>query len=239
MEKAVYIQELKKPNLPTTKMNCDDCIDTKLTTYPMIQDAFSKTSFNVVLGGMGMGKTSLIVSLIRGVFKKCFHSIYVIMPPNSRASLENDIFSKLPEDQVYDDLTENVLNDIYEKAKNDSSEGYYTLLIIDDFQNMFKQTNIEKLLQKLILKMRHIRTTTFLLQQNVKSLPRNLRMLVSNYITFDLGKSQMMDLFEESIQLDKNKFQEVMDLGFKQKYDWLLINLRNKNIYSKFDRIIY
>jgi hypothetical protein len=239
MDKAVYIEELKKPNLPPTKMNCDDCIDTKLSMYPMIEDAFSKTSFNVVLGGMGMGKTSLLVSLLRGVFKKCFHSIYVIMPPNSRASLENDIFSKLPQDQVYDDLNENVLNDIYEKAKNDSSEGYYTLLIIDDFQNMFKQSNIEKLLQKLILKMRHIRTTTFLLQQNVKSLPRNLRMLVSNYITFDLGKSQMMDLFEESIQLDKNKFQEVMNLGFKQKYDWLLINLRNKNIYAKFDKIIY
>jgi hypothetical protein len=104
---------------------------------------------------------------------------------------------------------------------------------------MFKQSNIEKLLQKIILKMRHIRTTTFLLQQNVKSLPRNLRLLVSNYITFDLGKSQMMDLFDESIQLDKNKFQEIMDLGFKHKYDWLLINLRNKNIYSKFDKIIY
>jgi hypothetical protein len=239
MNKAVYIEELKKPNLPPTKMNCDDCIDPKLNIYPMIQDSFSKTSFNVCLGSMGSGKTSLIVSLIKGIFKKCFHSIYVIMPPNSRASLENDIFSKLPQEQVYDDLNENVLNDIYEKAKNDSSEGYYTLLIIDDFQNMFKQTNIEKILQKLILKMRHIRTTTFLLQQNVKSLPRNLRMLVSNYITFDLGKSQMMDLFDESIQLDKNKFQQIMDLGFKQKYDWLLINLRNKNIYAKFDKIIY
>jgi hypothetical protein len=239
MNKAVYIEELKKPNLPPTKMNCDDCIDAKLTTYPMIQDAFSKTSFNVCLGSMGSGKTSLIVSLLRGVFKKCFHSIYVIMPPNSRASLDNDIFSKLPEDQVYDDLTESVLNDIYEKVKEDSSQGYYSLLIIDDFQNMFKQSNIEKLLQKIILKMRHIRTTTFLLQQNVKSLPRNLRLLVSNYITFDLGKSQMMDLFDESIQLDKNKFQEIMDLGFKHKYDWLLINLRNKNIYSKFDKIIY
>ena len=55
MDKAVYIEELKKPNLPPTKMNCDDCIDVKLNTYPMIQDAFSKTSFNVVLGGMGMG----------------------------------------------------------------------------------------------------------------------------------------------------------------------------------------
>jgi DNA replication protein DnaC len=75
----------------------------------MIQDAFSKTSFNVCLGSMGSGKTSLIVSLLRGVFKKCFNTIYVIMPPNSRASLENDIFSKLPQEQVYDDLNENVL----------------------------------------------------------------------------------------------------------------------------------
>lgn len=239
MEKAVYIEELKKPNLPPTKMNCDSCIDVKLNTYPMVQDAFSKTSFNVVTGSMGSGKTSLIVSLLRGIFKKCFHSIYVVMPPNSRASLENDIFSKLPEDQVYNDLNEEVLNTIYERAKEDSSEGYYSLLIIDDFQNMFKKSDIEKALQKIILKMRHLRLTTFLLQQNIKSLPRNLRLLVSNYITFDLGKSQMMDLFEESINLDKNKFQEIMDLGFKQKHDWLLINLRNKNIYSKFDRIIY
>jgi len=239
MNKAVYIEELKKPNLPPTKMNCDDCIDPKLNTYPMIQDAFSKTSFNVVTGTMGSGKSSLIVSLLRSVFKKCFHSIYVIMPPNSRASLQNDIFSKLPNDQVYDDLNENVLNDIYNKLKDNSSEGYFSLLIIDDFQDMFKQKSIEKLLQKIILKMRHIRTTTFLLQQNVKSLPRNLRLLVSNYITFDLGKSQMMDLFEESIQLDKNKFQEVMDLGFKQKHDWLLINLRSKNMYAKFDKIVY
>ena len=218
-------------------MNCDDCIDNKLNMYPMIQDAFSKTSFNVVLGSMGSGKTSLLISLLRGVFKKCFHSIYVIMPPNSRASLNNDIFSKLPQEQVYDDLNENILNDIYDKLKENSNDGYYSLLIIDDFQNMFKQ--YEKQLQKIILKMRHIRTTIFLLQQNVKSLPRNLRLIVSNYITFDLGKSQMMDLFDESIQLDKNKFQEIMDLGFQQKYDWLLINLRNKNIYAKFDRIIY
>ena len=237
MEKAVYIQELKKPTLPPTKMNCDDCIDNKLNMYPMIQDAFSKTSFNVVLGSMGSGKTSLLISLLRGVFKKCFHSIYVIMPPNSRASLNNDIFSKLPSDQVYDDLNENILNDIYDKLKENSNDGYYSLLIIDDFQNMFKQ--YEKQLQKIILKMRHIRTTIFLLQQNVKSLPRNLRLIVSNYITFDLGKSQMMDLFDESIQLDKNKFQQIMDLGFQQKYDWLLINLSNKNIYAKFDRIIY
>jgi energy-coupling factor transporter ATP-binding protein EcfA2 len=220
-------------------MNCDHVIDDKLTKYPMIEDAFSKTSFNVILGSMGSGKTSLIVSLLRSIFKKCFHTIYVIMPPNSRASLENDIFSKLPDDQVFDDLHEEVLHTIYERAKEDAKEGFFSLLLIDDYQDRFKNHAIEKQLQKLILKMRHLKLSTFLLQQNVKSLPRNLRMLVSNYISFDLGKSQMMDLFEESIQLEKNKFQEVMDLAFQKRHDWMLINLRNKNIYAKFDRIVY
>jgi Cdc6-like AAA superfamily ATPase len=221
MENQPYIKLLEKPNLPITKMNCDCVIDEKLTKYPMIEDAFSKTSFNVVLGSMGSGKTSLIVSLLKSVFKKCFNTIFVIMPSNSRASLENDIFSQLPNDQVFDDINEEVLNNIYERTKEDSKEGYFSLLIIDDFQNMFKNHSIEKQLQKLILKMRHLKLSTFLLQQNIKSLPRNLRLLVSNYITFDLGKSQMMDLFDESIQLDKNKFNQIMDLGFKEKYDWL------------------
>ena len=235
---SIYLEELKAPNLQRTKMNCDGCIDPKLEEYPMIKDAFSHTNFTVVLGKMGQGKTSLVVSLVKSVFKKCFHSIYLIMPLTSRLSLENDIFGKiLPASQIYDDLTEDILHEIYLKTEDDSREGYYSLLIIDDFQNQLKDKRIELLLQKLVLKMRHLRTTTFLLQQNVKSLPRNLRVLVSNYIAFDLGKSQMEDLFQESIQLPRSKFQEVMDLCFKQKFDWILINLRNHVMYSKFDMI--
>jgi hypothetical protein len=48
----------------------------------------------------------------------------------------------------------------------------------------------------------------------------------------------MLKLFDEVIQMDKDLFNEIMDLAFVDKYDWLVINLRNKNMYSKFDRII-
>jgi len=124
-------------------------------------------------------------------------------------------------------------------VKNPVLKKKTTLLIIDDFQSQLKDKDIVKTLQKIITKMRHLRTTIILLNQNFQALPKQLRELTSNVITYNLGKSQMLKLFDEVIQMDKDKFNEIMDLAFVDKYDWLVINLRNKNMYSKFDRIIY
>ena len=44
----MHIEELDKPDLKKVKMNCDDIIDNRLTKYPMVDDLWSKTSFNVV-----------------------------------------------------------------------------------------------------------------------------------------------------------------------------------------------
>ena len=60
----VYIEELDKPELKKTKMVCDCVIDDKLTTYPMVNDCWATTSFNILTGRMGSGKTSLLVSLM-------------------------------------------------------------------------------------------------------------------------------------------------------------------------------
>ena len=59
------IEELNKPKLQKVKMNCDDVIDMKLTKYPMVDDLWSRSSFNTIVGKMGQGKTSLITNLIK------------------------------------------------------------------------------------------------------------------------------------------------------------------------------
>lgn len=236
----VYVLELDKPELKKTKMMCDCVIDNSLTDYPMVNDCWANTSFNLLLGKMGSGKSSLFVSLLRGIFKKCFHHIYVVMPEISRNSLKNNIFDKyLPKDQIYNYLDADVLQDIYEKCLENSANGEFSMIFIDDFQQLFKNPDVEKVLQKIIIKMRHIRTSIWLLQQTFQALPKSLRELTSNIITYNLGKSQMLKLFDEVVQLEKQKFNEIMDLAFQDKYDWLVINLRNKNMYSKFDKIIY
>lgn len=236
----VSLKILDKPDLGHTTMNCDGVINSKLTKYPMIEEAFSTSSFNIVCGRMGQGKTSLITSLVKKVFRKCFETIYVFIPSNSRESIENDIYGKnLPPDQLFDTLTEDNLTDVYERLQENSKEKYHSLLIIDDFNASLKEPKVIKILQKIITKMRHLRTTIFLLQQNFQALVKPLRELTSNLITFNLGKSQLEKIFVEVAQIDKDKYQQIIDLCFTDPHDWILINLhKSRKIYCMGDQII-
>ena len=236
----VKIKILDKPELGHIQMNCDDVINEKLTKYPMIQEAFSTSSFNVICGRMGSGKTSLLTSLVKKVFKKCFETIYVFMPSNSRASIENDIYGKhLPPEQLFESLTLENITQVYEELQEHSKEKYNSLLIIDDFQVALKDPDILKVLQKIITKMRHLRVSIFLLQQNFQALAKPLRELASNLIIFNLGKSQLEKVFEEVIQLHKEKYQQIIDISFKDPHDWILINLhKSRNIYRMFDQLL-
>jgi hypothetical protein len=235
------IEILEKPNLKKVKMNVDDVIDDKLLKYPMIADLFSKTSFNIVCGKMGQGKTSLVTNLVKTVFKRCFEHILLFMPAGSRRSIENDIFGKnLPTEDIYDTLSEENLDEAIEKIEENTENAENTLIIIDDFQSALKMPEIQARLQKIVTRMRHMRTTIFILQQNYQKLPKFLRELVTNVITFNIGKSQLNKLFDETVQIDANKFQALVDLAFVNKNDWIAINVNgNRNIYRGFDRIVF
>ena len=132
-----------------------------------------------------------------------------------------------------------LLSQVYEEIQEHSREKYNSLIIIDDFQVALKDPQILKVLQKIITKMRHLRTTIFLLQQNFQALAKPLRELASNLIIFNLGKSQLEKIFDEVIQLDKDKYQQIIDISFKDPHDWILINLhKSRNIYKMFDQIL-
>jgi DNA replication protein DnaC len=207
----------------------------------MTADLFSRTSFNVILGKMGQGKTSLITNLVKNVFKKCFEHMIIFIPAGSRRSIENDIYGKnLPSADLYDTLTEENLDEVIEKIEEASEEGENTLLIIDDFQAALKDPDVLARLQKIVTRMRHMRTTIFILQQNFQKLPKFLRELVTNVITFNIGKSQLTKLFDETVQIDKDKFQALTDIAFRDKNDWIAINVNgSRNIYKGFDRIVF
>ena len=237
----ITIKELKKPKLGDVKMSCDKVIHRKLTEFPMTNDAWSTNNFTVIVGRMGQGKTSLLTNLVKNVFNKCFENIYLVMPESSRTSIENDIFTKhLPPDQLYDTLTEDGLTEIYERLQETTKEKENSMLIIDDFQAQLKDKDIIKVLQKIITKMRHLRVTIFLLQQNFQALQKPLRELVSNLVIFNVGKSQLSKLFQEIVQMDKDKYEKLIKMAFVEPHDWILINFhRSKKIYRMFDEIVF
>lgn len=236
----MHIEVLEKPNLKKVKMNVDDIIDEKLLKYPMSADLFGRTSFNVILGKMGQGKTSLITNFVKTIFKRCFEHMIVFIPTGSRRSIENDIYGKhLPDADLYDALTAENLDEVIEKLEENADNGENTLLIIDDFQSALKDPDVLARLQKIVTRMRHMRTTIFILQQNFQKMAKFMRELVTNVITFNVGKSQLDKLFEETVQLDKNKFQALIDLAFQERNDWIAINVNgNRNVYRMFDRIV-
>jgi len=236
----MHIEELAKPNLKKVKMNVDDVIDEKLLKYPMSADLFARTSFNVILGKMGQGKTSLITNFVKTIFRRAFEHMIVFIPTGSRKSIENDIYGKhIPDADLYDALTPENLDEVIEKLEENADNEENTLLIIDDFQAALKDPEVLARLQKIVTRMRHMRTTIFILQQNFQKMAKFLRELVTNVITFNVGKSQLDKLFEETIQLDKNKFQALIDLAFQERNDWIAINVNgNRNVYRMFDKIV-
>jgi len=237
----ITIKPLKKPELGNIKMNCDKVIHKKLADFPMTNDAWSTNNFTVIVGKMGQGKTSLLTNLVKNVFNKCFENIYLIMPENSRSSIENDIFTKhLPSEQLFNTLTEEGLTEIYERLQESSKEKENSMLIIDDFQAQLQEPAIVKVLQKIITKMRHLRCTIFLLQQNFQALQKPLRELVSNLVIFNVEKSQLSKIFEEIVQMEKEKYEKLIQVSFIEPHDWILINFhRSKKIYRMFDEIVF
>ena len=136
---SITIEKLKKSDLGVVKMNCDGVINKKLLEYPMIEEAFSTSHFTIISGKMGQGKISLLTSLVKNVFNKCYETIYVFMPENSRASIENDIFGRnLPEDQLFNNLDLESISKVYEEINDLTKEKYNSLIIIDDLQLSLK-----------------------------------------------------------------------------------------------------
>ena len=66
-----------------------------------------------------------------------------------------------------------------------------------------------------------------------------MRELTSNILCFNIGKSQLEKIFDEAIQIDKDKYQQLIDVCFKNEHDWILINLhKSRTIYKMFGRVI-
>lgn len=160
------------------------------------------------------------------------------MPEACRKSLKEDILEDLPEDQIYSDLNVEVLDELKQKINKNAMENKWSLLIIDDFQSVLKNPEIEKLFIDLVTKVRHLKLTCFSLQQNWNKLPPSIRTNTFNVITFDISKDQLEKIFEEKIKLKKGVFEDILKVAFKKKHDWIVIN-REGHIYKEFDEIIF
>ena len=230
----------EKPKLTKIKFSCDDPLHKKLDNYELTKDFLNNFNTTALIGTQGSGKTSLTVNLVKQLYKKCFHYIYVFMPQTSRNSLDNNIFDKhLPEEQIYDELTIANINELYEKIKENSENGYKSLVIYDDVQKSLKDYQILKNLKSIIANQRHLKVVNLILLQNWFALDKSLRELINNVILFKLNKSQNEKIFNEIIETHKDKFDNIRKLVFNKPYTWLFINMKSQRMFKEWDEIIF
>ena len=237
----MQVVDLVKPKMKGVTMKCDEIIDDKLLKYPAVECAFGMANFTLLTGKMGQGKTSVLISLLRGPLYRCYTNCFVIIPQVSLQSIskkDNIFLNNVEEEYIYNEYSEEVLDEIYNKLLVASADGEHSILAIDDFGAMFKKDKYAAtVLNKIITKMRHLRVSVILLCQNIYQLPKGWREIATNLITYNLGKSQMNKIFKEFYDYKDDQFHQIMRL-YKNPHDWLLLNLKHRRLFFKLEKEI-
>ena len=229
-----------KPHLTKIKFECDDEIHDKLNEYELTKDFLNKSNTTAFIGRQGSGKTSLMLNIIKKLYKKCFHRIFVFMPETSRNSLKDNIFDKnLDSSQIFEELNYENITYVYKQAQELSKEKYRTLIIYDDVQKSLRDPEVLLSLKNIIANQRHLRIVNFILLQNYFALDKSLRELLNNVIVFKLNKTQTEKLFIECVESARDKFSEIRDFVFDEPYKWMFINLPSQRVFKEFDEILY
>ena len=240
---SITIKKNKAIELTIPEFVCDlNPIGEHPNKYDMLKH-LNAYSFDVIIGKPGSGKTSLLISFLTSkgsnkIYRKCFDNILLVMPTHSRNSLKNNIFKDHVEDKMYDELNVDSITDIHNKLQSYSGEDENTLLILDDIGASLKDSSILKLLKTIIYNRRHLKCKIIMLIQSYKSIPLDIRKLVSNVFMFKPSKMEFETLFTELFEQYKELTLEIMQLVFDQPHKFLMLNVDSQKMYTGFDEVI-
>ena len=232
------IKKNDSPALKTLEMLCDGGLADKLNNYDLT--TFMNThSTNLFIGRPGSGKTSLLYSFFKSkeLFAKVYHNIFLFQPSASRSSMKDKLFDKLPDENKYEELSFENLNDVMTRIKDEDKE-YNNCIIFDDMGAYLKNKETKQLLKELIYNRRHLRTSIFFLVQTYLSIEKDIRKLFSNIFLFKVSKKELETIFEEVVEREKDNILPISRLVYDKPYEYLFINTDTGRLFKKFDEIL-
>ena len=237
---SITIKKNSKPTLPICVMSCDKPLHEKLNKYEMTKTCMNKHASYAIVGKPRQGKSSLMYSFMKSknLLKKCYNTVYYICPANSMNSMDDNIFSKLAEDQIFHELNAEILDEIIERAKN-REDGDKIAIIIDDMASELKSSYVQKLLKQIAMNKRHLGIfSTFIMSQTFFSIPKEVRRLIDNYFLFKVGKDDMENIFTEILPQYKSISEDIQKIVYDKPHEYLVINTESGRLFKKFDELI-
>lgn len=212
-----------------------------------IPDGISRRNGMIYLlvGSGGSGKSSLLLSQFTkgGAYHKKYHNVYLFVPSASFHSVQKHPFEK--HDKVFHELTFDGLAQLHDelldrKNKNieDDEEPEYNLVIIDDMANDLKDKNILKMLNKMLIKARHLNTGFIFTLQSFLYMPRILRKQVTYATIFrPRTRAEWQTINEEILQREDKDAKKIFDYVFNEPYTHLDIDAFENRIYKNFNEL--
>ena len=141
------------------------------------------------------------------IYKKTHHHILLCMPTASLNSLEHNPFEVLDKSNLYDDLTDETIDDMYEKINTWSGNDEKSLLLIDDMTASLKGSkHIQDILKRMIYNRRHLKLNIIITAQSYVNIPLDVRKNIQNLILFKPTKKQFQIVFDELLENKKDAF---------------------------------
>ena len=234
----ITIKKNDSPPLPKCEMICDSGLHEKLNKYELTK-FLNAHETNLFIGAPGSGKTSLLYSFFKSgkIFRKTFHNIFLFQPTHSRASMKDDLFSKIPEDQIYDELTYDNLDNVMNRIKGEEKK-YNNCILFDDVTASLKNSEVKKLLKQLVYNRRHLSCSIIFLVQSWLSVEKDIRKLFSNIFCFRVSKNELENIFDEVVESKSKYITDISRLVFDEKYKYLFINVPSQRLFDGFNEII-
>lgn len=212
-----------------------------------IPDGISRRNGMIYLlvGSGGSGKTSLLLNQFRkgGSYHRKFHNLYLFTPSISFLSVQNHPFQK--HDKVHHELTRDTLEELYNELKerkedyDDEDDMEYNCVIIDDFASSLKEKDVQKLLNTMLIKARHLNTCFIFTLQSYMYFPKMLRKQTTYATIFKpKNKEEWNSINQELLQMKEDDARKIYDYVYGQEYSHLDIDTIENKLYRNFNPLL-
>jgi ABC-type dipeptide/oligopeptide/nickel transport system ATPase component len=231
-----------KLNIP--KFSCDNnAVGEHLMEHPLTE-LLNVYGFTCLIGRPGSGKSSMAISLMTQknpkIYRKTHHHVVIMIPSNSIGSLKKNPFDCLPSENIYNELNDRTISQVYTNIDKASSVDEKTLLFIDDMTADLKKSKIIiETLKRMIYNRRHLKLNIIITAQSYVNMPLDIRKNITNLILFKPPKKEMQLIFDEMIESKKELFGEVMKIAYDEKHNFLFINIPSQRMFKNWDELIF
>ena len=241
--------------VPKSGISIDDLKD--LPYIP--KDPLPKKSFAMMLcGSPGSGKSNLMLSLLMShptkskpdkprYYHKYFDTIHLISP--SLATLPKNFVDKIPEDQISNEFSDDLIEDIVQELYD--GDNLNNLVLLDD---CIRDISRSKVLSKVFLNRRHCShneekegssgLSIIVTSQKFSLLPLEFRNSLSDIVIFRSSNRQEISRIKDEIMfdLDSDTQDKLLKFCWNEPYSFLYVKVNeplDNKYYKRFDKIVF